>query len=108
TGVAPENLRAFLDANPLVIYKLFGAERVLPRLTTGYAPLTAAEVEREREMYAAYVAAFTRAQAARPALSFVVTSPERAHDLSQLDRWYERDAGERVGRYTIHRVRLRP
>jgi hypothetical protein len=108
TGVAPENLRAFLDANPLVIYKLFGAERVLPRLTTRYAPLTAAEVEREREMYAAYVAAFTRAQAARPALSFVVTSPERAHDLSQLDRWYERDAGERVGRYTIHRVRLRP
>ncbi len=108
TGVAPENLRAFLDANPLVIYKLFGAERVLPRLTTRYAPLTAAEVEREREMYAAYVTAFTRAQAARPALSFVVTSPERAHDLSQLDRWYERDAGERVGRYTIHRVRLRP
>ncbi|MCA1566347.1 MAG: hypothetical protein LC803_12050 [Acidobacteria bacterium] len=108
TGVAPENLRAFLEANPLLIYKLFGAERVLPRLTTEYAPLTPAEVAREQEVYAAYVAAFTRAQAARPALSFVVTSPERAHDLSHLDRWYERDAGERVGRYTIHRVRLRP
>ncbi|HEY9402292.1 MAG TPA: hypothetical protein VIQ24_06340 [Pyrinomonadaceae bacterium] len=108
TGVRPENLRAFLVANPLLIYKLFGAERALPRLTNEYAPPTALEFEREQNAYAAYVAAFSRAQAARPALSFVVTSPERAHDLSQLDRWYERDAGERVGVYTIQRVRLRP
>jgi hypothetical protein len=108
TGVAPENFRAYLDANPLVLYMLFGAERVLPRLTTEPAPLTAEEIDGEARAYAGYVAAFTREQAAQPALSFVVTSPERPHDLSQLDRWYERDAGERVGRYTIQRVRLRP
>jgi len=108
TGVRPENLRAFLEANPLLIYKLFGAERALPRLTTRYAPPAALEFEREQDAYAAYVAAFTRAQAARPALSYVITSPERPHDLTQLDRWYERDAGERVGVYTIQRLRLRP
>jgi len=108
TGVRPENLRAFLEANPLLIYRLFGAERALPHLTTEYAPPTAREFEREQDVYTAYVAAFTRAQAARPALSYVITSPERPHDLSGLDRWYERDAGERVGVYTIQRVRLRP
>ncbi|HEX8128863.1 MAG TPA: hypothetical protein VF527_07160 [Pyrinomonadaceae bacterium] len=108
TGVAPENFRAFLRANPLLIYKLFGAERALPRLTTEYAPPTDSEIAREESAYAAYVAAFTREQAARPALSFVVTSPERPHDLANLERWYERDAGERIGVYTIHRVRLRP
>jgi hypothetical protein len=108
TGVAPENFRAYLDANPLFVYMLFGAERVLPRLTTEHTPLTAAEVDDAARAYAAYVAAFTREQAAQPALSYVVASPERPHDLSALDRWYERDAGERVGAYTIQRVRLRP
>ncbi|HEY1404136.1 MAG TPA: hypothetical protein VGB05_08430, partial [Pyrinomonadaceae bacterium] len=108
TGVAPENFRAYLDANPLLLYMLLGAERVLPRLTTGHAPLTAGELDDAGRAYANYVAVFTREQAARPVLSFVVISPERPHDLSQLDRWYERDAGERVGGYTIQRVRLRP
>ncbi|HEX8457417.1 MAG TPA: hypothetical protein VF656_08985 [Pyrinomonadaceae bacterium] len=107
TGVAPENFRAYLDANPLVAYALFGAERVLPRLSHDFAPPSPAEVEREANAYAAYVAAFTRERATRPALSFVITSAERAHDLSALERWYERDAGERLGAYTIYRVRLR-
>ncbi|HEX9919003.1 MAG TPA: hypothetical protein VGA87_07550, partial [Pyrinomonadaceae bacterium] len=108
TGVAPENFRAYLDSNPLVVYMLFGAERVLPRLTDRHAPLSAEEIEGEARAYANYVAAFTREQAARPLLTFVITSPERPHDLSQLDRWYERDRGERVGDYTIQRLRLRP
>jgi hypothetical protein len=108
TGIAPENFRSYLDSNPLFVYLLFGAERALPRLTTEHAPPTAEEIDGAARAYADYVAAFTREQAARPALSFVVTSPERPHDLSALDRWYERDAGERVGNYTIQRVRLRP
>ncbi|MDQ1591510.1 MAG: hypothetical protein QOG71_2137 [Pyrinomonadaceae bacterium] len=108
TGVAPENFRAYLDSNPNLAYMLFGAERVLPRLTIGHAPLTDEDFDREARAYAAYVAAFTRAEAVRPLLSYVIASPERPHDLTQLERWYERDAGVRVGLYTIYRVRLRP
>jgi hypothetical protein len=109
TNVAPENFHAYLSANPLVGYVLFGAERVLPRLTTGPpAPVTDEEIKREARAYAGYVAAFTRVQAARPALSFVITANGPPDELSQLDRWYERDAGERIGNYTLHRVRLRP
>jgi hypothetical protein len=108
TGVAPENFHAYLRANPLAGYMLFGAERVLPRLTTDHKPLSFEEIDREGRAYANYVAAFTREQAARPTLSFVIASPEGAEDFAQLDRWYMRDAGERVARYTIYRVRLRP
>jgi hypothetical protein len=43
----------------------------------------------------------------RPTLSFVVVTTEAAPDLSNLDRWYERDAGERVGLLTLYRVKLR-
>ena len=107
-NVAPENFHAYIRSNPLVVYKLFGAERVLPRLTPDYAPLSDEEINREGRAYADYVAAFAREQAARPALSFVVTSEEDPGDLSTLDRWYARDAGERVGSYTIYRVQLRP
>ncbi|HYO99946.1 MAG TPA: hypothetical protein VER76_07130 [Pyrinomonadaceae bacterium] len=108
TGVVPENFHAYLRANPLIIYKLFGAEHVLPRLTTDYAPLSDEEINREGRAYAAYVAAFTREQAARPALSFVITSRDSPADFSKLDRWYERDAGVSLANYTIYRVRLRP
>jgi hypothetical protein len=108
TNVAPENFQAHLRANPFIIYKLFGAEHALPRLTTDYAPLSDEELGREARSYADYVAAFTRDEAARPALSFVITSEEISADLSRLDQWYERDAGERVANYTIYRVRLRP
>jgi hypothetical protein len=108
TNVQPENFHAYIRANPLVVYKLFGAQRVLPRLTPDYAPLSDEEINSEGRAYSDYVAAFTREQAARPALSFVVTSTDGADDLSTLDRWYTRDAGERVAHYTIYRVRLRP
>ncbi|HJR09091.1 MAG TPA: hypothetical protein VJ842_17660 [Pyrinomonadaceae bacterium] len=108
TGVAPENFQAHLRANPFIIYKLFGAEHALPRLATDYAPLSDEELGRAARAYADYVAAFTRDEAARPALSFVITSNASSGDLSQLDRWYERDAGEPVANYTIYRVRLRP
>jgi hypothetical protein len=107
-NVAPENFHAYIRANPLVVYKLFGAERVLPRLTPDYAPLSDEEINREGRAYADYVAAFSREQAARPTLSFVVNSTQDSDDLSALDRWYARDAGERVGNYTIYRVQLRP
>jgi hypothetical protein len=107
-NVQPEDFYDYIRANPLIVYKLFGAERALPRLTPDYAPLSEAEINLEWHVYAAYVADFTREQAARPTLSFVVTSTQDSDDLSTLDRWYERDAGERVGNYTIHRVQLRP
>jgi hypothetical protein len=108
TNVAPENFHAYLAANPLLSYMLFGAERVLPRLTTDHAPVSAAEIDQAARAYADYFAAFTREQATRPALSFVITSHDSPGALSNLDRWYERDAGERVANYTIYRVRLRP
>jgi hypothetical protein len=108
TNVAPENFRAYLRANPLLNYMLFGAERVLPRLTINHTPVSDEEIDVAGRAYTAYVAAFTREQAARPALSFVITSNENPLELSNLDRWYERDAGERGAHYTIYRVRLRP
>lgn len=43
----------------------------------------------------------------QPQLSFVITHEAAQPDFSTLDRWYERGAGERVGKYTLYAVRLK-
>jgi hypothetical protein len=63
-----------------------------------------------RAQYAAYLEyahAFNRDRAASPALSCLVVQADRQPDFTNLDRWYERDAGERVGNSILYRLKLR-
>jgi hypothetical protein len=79
-----------------------------PAWTVNWKRITPEDVRGALDAYARYIATFNREQAARLPLSYVVTHTEASPDLSNLDRWYERDAGERIGRFTLYRVRLRP
>lgn len=87
---------------PLV---LFGWERINRKPYV--APITPEEVQVEARRYGSYRAMFGEAQAASPRLAYVVAPVSPAPDLSNVDRWYERDGGERVGEFVIYRVRLR-
>jgi len=91
-----------------VVVGLFGAERVVRGLVPDFKPVTFDEIEQERRRYADFYNNFTREQAAHPTLSFVVVpnGPDLPN-FNNLDRWYERDKGERVGAFTIYRVKLR-
>ena len=86
---------------------LFGWGRHTDRLSFDSKPLTYGEVDVEVGTYWAYRQNFSRAQASNPLLSYVVVNNEADTDLSVLDRWYERDAGEVIGKYTLYRVKLR-
>ena len=79
-----------------------------PAWTVNWKKITPRDVREALIAYENYASAFGREQASRPTLSYVVTATEAAPDFSNLDRWYERDAGERVGPFTLYRVRLRP
>ncbi|HZG52494.1 MAG TPA: hypothetical protein VEZ40_10195 [Pyrinomonadaceae bacterium] len=88
---------------------VFGSARVLNGLDATRAPVTPADLDAEARAYAAYLSSFTRERAARTPLSYVVVAAaEGQTDLGNIDRWYARDAGERVGNHTIYRVKLRP
>jgi hypothetical protein len=88
---------------------IFGWDRMIPVLTVNPKPITPEEIDREVQLYATYAASFTHAQAARTSLSYVIDdAPERSTDFSNLDRWYERDAGEHIGNLTLYRVKRRP
>lgn len=86
---------------------LFGWGRHTDRLSFDSKPLTYGEVDVEVGNYWAYRQNFDREQASNPLLSYVVVNNEADTDLSIVDKWYERDEGEVIGKYTIYRVRLR-
>ena len=86
----------------------FGHERVIPDLSFQPKPITSEEISQEIIEYQAYVASFTREQASRHNLSYVIVPVDGGLNLSNLDRWYERDQGEQVGDYILYRVQLKP
>jgi hypothetical protein len=86
---------------------LFGWGRHTDRLSFDAKPLTYREVGVEVDNYADYRENFNREQASNPLLTYVVVNNEADTDLSVVDKWYERDAGEVIGKFTIYGVRLR-
>ena len=85
---------------------IFGWARVNQRLTAEQQPITDDEIRAEVRRYADYIAAFDQEHAARLPLAYVVTPADGA-DLANLERWYARDQGERVGKTILYRVTLR-
>ena len=85
-------------------YAIFGWERANPKLTADYKPISSAELASETQNYARYVADFNAGQARQPTLGYLVIEADQQTDLSNLDRWYMRDEGERVGRFLLYRL----
>ena len=87
---------------------IFGHARIIQYLAAvKEKPITSEEIEEQVRQYEAFVASFNAQIAKEHVLSYVVYPLEREPDLRNLDRWYERDAGERAGDFMIYRVRLR-
>lgn len=108
-GVTEEHLRESLLARDFFyVLPLFGWERANPNLTVNWQPVSDEEIYEAADDYSRFLSGFTRETASRTMLSYVVTSAINESNLSNLDRWYERDAGDHVGDFKLYRVRLRP
>jgi len=108
TGIDAERFAALAAHDLRFRHFLFGWARVNSRLSANWQPLTAAETEAEISRYRDFVATFDRTRAIAPLLAYVIAPTGKQTDLSKLDRWYERDAGERVGEFMLYRVWPRP
>jgi hypothetical protein len=93
-------------AGKTYLYSLLGAPRVNPELSNDWRPPTQDEIRGAFDEYTAYAASFGRERAARFPVSYLLVY-DGDPELKNFDRWYERDSGERVGHFTIYRVRLR-
>ena len=112
SGATAERLRALFNTIPeelglsyYVKYAVFGHERVRPLYALDFHPLTQDEIEAEVSAYAKFVESFSREQALQRPLRYAIADDK--FDFTRLDRWYERDAGERVGAYTLYQLKLR-
>ncbi len=109
SGTSPAQLRQLLQQNEFdAVNAIFSLERAVPVLTAHPVPLSAVEIEQATARYAQYCATFSRARAAQLRLGYAVVPVAQTIDLTNLDRWYERDAGTRIGAFTLYRLRLRP
>lgn len=86
---------------------VFGYERTSPALTPQLKPIQPDEIEREVQAYQAFVNSFSRDEALTRQITYAVIGVESNFDFSNLDRWYERDQGERVGDYILYHLKLR-
>jgi hypothetical protein len=107
SGVAADDFETIYRQQGFIHFAIFGWERANSRLTVKHRPITQAEIDAEKNNYANFHAAFERRHAAEPTLAYVVAQIDQPFNFAPLDRWYERDAGERVNRHIIYRVRLR-
>lgn len=86
---------------------LFGHERVLPVLSSHHKPIHDSEIEEQVRLYESYIASFSREEALKHKITYVIARAQSNFDFSRIDPWYERDAGERVGDYDLYRLKLR-
>jgi hypothetical protein len=86
---------------------IFGHQRVFRYLSPQFEPIQDTEVEREVEAYVLFVNSFSREEVLKRVLTYAIVPADTDFDSANLDRWYERDMGERVGAYTLYRLRLR-
>ena len=106
SGSSAKDLTILLQRQEYSVRKeVFGADRANPALKINSQPITDHDIEQAAQEFAAFSLAFTREQASTPLLSHAIVLPN--DNLSNLDRWYERDAGERVGGYIIYRLQLK-
>jgi hypothetical protein len=112
TGVQyePGDAYAFERLDPhrkYFINSLIGWGRSDAAWNVSWRPVTPADIETELRGYREYAATFDQNRASHPKLSYLILPAWQRPDLTNLDRWYERDTGEQAGDFIIYRLRLR-
>lgn len=102
-----ELAQALTEGQFQTLSALFGVERVITTLAKNAKPITTEDMREEVRRYSEFIKSFSQERAAHPLLSYVVAPIQAEPNYGNLDRWYQRDAGEHVGIYVIYRLKLR-
>jgi len=86
---------------------LFGSERALPELGHTVAPITAQEISAEARAYSNFAKNFSAESASNPVLSYLMVAAADETNFTNIDKWYERDAGTVAGALKVYKVKLK-
>ena len=103
SGIDEQQFAGLAGSSSFLQLALFGWERMNQKTHT--PGITSEDVRHETLRFAEYVRDFDAGEAATPSLQFVVVPAAGGPSLTNLDRWYVRDAGERIGAYMLYRSR---
>ena len=95
------------SGNSILTLGYFGGVRTTDESVGESKPVSGEEIGKTVEQYEDFCRRFDFEKAHTPLLAFVIVRQEIESDLSNVDRWYERDAGETNGKYVLYRVKLR-
>ena len=102
SGYSDKDLSDALAANSFeVTAAIFGSERALPVLGGGEV-IKPSEIRAESQKYAELVKNFGLDEVGRPALNYLIVPAKAEPNYSNLDRWYQRDAGETTGLFKVY------
>lgn len=107
TNIDVENFESLPYRKKFLIHSLIEWGHNDPAWTVNWRQITPPDIRAALDLYARYRDSFGLEQATHPTLSYVVTVTNAPPDLTNIDRWYERDTGEQVGLFTIYRVRVK-
>jgi hypothetical protein len=109
SGVTPEGLRDILKGLPdqlqlsyYVKYVIFGHERVRPVFSLDFKPISETEKENAISKYADFVRSWSPSAVSKRPITYAIANDN--FDFSIIDRWYQRDQGERLGDYVLFRL----
>ncbi len=85
---------------------LFGWGRHTDRLVADYKPLTFGEIDDEAAKFAEYAGTFNAAKPGVVRLDYLI-APAGGFYTDNIDKWYERDAGETYGKYVLYKLKPR-
>lgn len=86
---------------------LFGWDRFNAKLSANARPLTLPEIEEEVANYENFSKNFSVEDAKNPLISYVIVYAEANDELKNVDRWYQRDSGETLGKYILYKTILK-
>jgi hypothetical protein len=86
---------------------LFDYSRLSPAITGKGTPITPSEIDEEVSKYLSYSESFNLESAKLPQLSYVIAPAQNEPNYQNLDHWYYRDNGERIGKFVLYRLRPR-
>jgi hypothetical protein len=86
---------------------LFGWGRHTGRLNSAYKPLSFGEIDEEARLFDEYCRNFDARSPTATRLDYLIAPVDALGRLDNLDKWYERDAGELFGNYVLYKLTLR-
>ena len=104
SGLRAEDFTRHYKTHRFMGFAIFGWGRANTKLTLDPKPISEEEIATEAKNYDDFVANFDSRRATRPTLAYLLHDDNQPIDLSNLERWYTRDHGERIGRYLLYRL----